>query len=590
MELRDLIARWGDNDGPSAVVEHGANPGLVSHFTKQALEDIARRVPRRTAPARTRDAIEAALRRRRVEPPRAAARRQGRSTSPSATRRSQRAEGRGRVRQHVVGGGLLRGGHRAGRDGLGHAREAAAARSRTRTTGAARATRSAWPSGLQDVGALVGAVRRDRRHGHPPRRGVHDLRAPDGGENGEAVYRPTVHYAYCPADAAMATCTSCRCATTSCSRAQRIMSDEIIDGQDELGVLLMGHPCTAWWTARCSTSRRRAGSCPIRTRPRCRSRRRCSAAVQWMIANPRRGVRVPDELPHEEILAAAKPYLGPIASQRSDWTPLLRWSIRSSASAGRGPRTRTSGSSRRSSCTGPRSGPSGRRTRRTGCAATSRLRASARGRRSTSEVDVLVIGAGLTGASAAYRLAGNGRRVAVRRRRRSGERGERAQRRQLRARAGELGRRLPRARRRACEVPRRPVGGDLARGRAAGVGGAEARRCATGGACASSSSRSDRVRLLPRGLALHRARRRASSAGSSRRRRSSSATARGSSCGPGAGARRVRLRHAPPLALPARRRQLPPVQLRVRPARARDRRGVELYTRLPVWLEARRPT
>ena len=41
MELRDRIARWGDNDGPSAVLDHGANPGLVSHFTKAALADIA---------------------------------------------------------------------------------------------------------------------------------------------------------------------------------------------------------------------------------------------------------------------------------------------------------------------------------------------------------------------------------------------------------------------------------------------------------------------------------------------------------------------------------------------------------------------
>jgi homospermidine synthase len=41
MALRRMIARWGDNDGPTAVLDHGANPGLVSHFTKAALEDIA---------------------------------------------------------------------------------------------------------------------------------------------------------------------------------------------------------------------------------------------------------------------------------------------------------------------------------------------------------------------------------------------------------------------------------------------------------------------------------------------------------------------------------------------------------------------
>jgi homospermidine synthase len=46
MALRRQLQRWGRNDGPSAVVEHGANPGLVSHYTKQALVDIANAVVR----------------------------------------------------------------------------------------------------------------------------------------------------------------------------------------------------------------------------------------------------------------------------------------------------------------------------------------------------------------------------------------------------------------------------------------------------------------------------------------------------------------------------------------------------------------
>ena len=48
--------------------------------------------------------------------------------------------------------------------------------------------------------------------------------------------------------------------------------------------------------------------------------------MQWLLGNPRRGVRLPDELPHQEILDHARPYLGPIASEATDWTPLLRWS------------------------------------------------------------------------------------------------------------------------------------------------------------------------------------------------------------------------------------------------------------------------
>jgi len=42
--IRKMIARWGSNNGPSAVVEHGANPGMVSHLTKQGLSEIAHKL------------------------------------------------------------------------------------------------------------------------------------------------------------------------------------------------------------------------------------------------------------------------------------------------------------------------------------------------------------------------------------------------------------------------------------------------------------------------------------------------------------------------------------------------------------------
>ncbi len=37
-----IALRAGDTDAPTAVITHGANPGLVSHFVKQALLDVAR--------------------------------------------------------------------------------------------------------------------------------------------------------------------------------------------------------------------------------------------------------------------------------------------------------------------------------------------------------------------------------------------------------------------------------------------------------------------------------------------------------------------------------------------------------------------
>ncbi|MEK7720849.1 MAG: saccharopine dehydrogenase NADP-binding domain-containing protein, partial [Elusimicrobiota bacterium] len=39
MNIRRMTAKW-PRGGPTAILEHGANPGLISHFTKQGLLDI----------------------------------------------------------------------------------------------------------------------------------------------------------------------------------------------------------------------------------------------------------------------------------------------------------------------------------------------------------------------------------------------------------------------------------------------------------------------------------------------------------------------------------------------------------------------
>jgi len=57
MRIREMLKTW-DKKGPSAVVEHGANPGLVSHFTKAALVDIASKLKQ---DSKSNDKIETAL-------------------------------------------------------------------------------------------------------------------------------------------------------------------------------------------------------------------------------------------------------------------------------------------------------------------------------------------------------------------------------------------------------------------------------------------------------------------------------------------------------------------------------------------------
>ena len=66
-------------------------------------------------------------------------------------------------------------------------------------------------------------------------------------EKGKAVYRPTMHYAYCPCDCAIVSLNELRCYRYELQPKIRIMNDEITSGADILGALLMGHAYNAWW-------------------------------------------------------------------------------------------------------------------------------------------------------------------------------------------------------------------------------------------------------------------------------------------------------------------------------------------------------
>ena len=107
--------------GPTAVIAHGANPGLVSHFVKQALMNLATRHRREG---------QAADKPRRLGPAGPPARRQGDPHRRARHPGLAQSQGGRRVRQYLVDRRLRLGRQPAVRDGLGHAREGAAGRRR----------------------------------------------------------------------------------------------------------------------------------------------------------------------------------------------------------------------------------------------------------------------------------------------------------------------------------------------------------------------------------------------------------------------------------------------------------------------------
>lgn len=102
---------------------------------------------------------------------------------------------------------------------------------------------------------------------------------------------------------------------------QRITSDEVRSGRDELGVLVMGHSTKRGGRACKRRSKSSLGGAPPE-RENDRSRGLDSRAVGWMLASPSEGVRGPDELPWRDVLDVAGPYVGTLWSGPSEGDPV----------------------------------------------------------------------------------------------------------------------------------------------------------------------------------------------------------------------------------------------------------------------------
>jgi homospermidine synthase len=140
--------------------------------------------------------------------------------------------------------------------------------------------------------------------------------------NGRPAYRPTVHYAYHPTTDAIVSLREVMMRDWQPPKSERIMQDDIVDGIDELGVLLMGHGLGALWYGSQLSIQEAREIIPGQNATALQVCAGVISACVWAARNPTMGYREPEQLPHEEILEIARPYLGPIASVQSDWTPL----------------------------------------------------------------------------------------------------------------------------------------------------------------------------------------------------------------------------------------------------------------------------
>ena len=133
-------------------------------------------------------------------------------------------------------------------------------------------------------------------------------------------FRPSVYYVYQPCDAALASIHELRGRELDMQVKYRIAKDEIISGIDELGVLLIGDDFAAWHGSQLSIDEARK-LIPGESATSTQVVASMLGAIIWAIENPRMGYVEPEEIPYDFILHYADPYLGPVPFVMSDWKP-----------------------------------------------------------------------------------------------------------------------------------------------------------------------------------------------------------------------------------------------------------------------------
>jgi homospermidine synthase len=298
---------------PTAVLTHGANPGLVSHFVKQALLNLARDARMNVAVPKSRAEWGALARALEVKVIHIAERDTQVANVPKrpgefvntwsidgfVSEGSQPAElGWGSHERHFPADGAH---HEFGCDcAIWLSRPGASTRVRTWT-----------PLEGPFHGFLI-------THGESI--SISDYFTV---RDGAAVaYRPTVHYAYHPCDDAVLSVHELAGKNWHQQRTQRLMMDEIVAGIDELGVLLMGHKRGAYWYGSQLSCDEARALVPHNNATSLQVTVAVLAGVVWAIENPTAGIVEPDEMDFARILEICLPYLGTVVGAYGEWTPL----------------------------------------------------------------------------------------------------------------------------------------------------------------------------------------------------------------------------------------------------------------------------
>ena len=315
--LRETVleARRKSPGGPTAVSCCGANPGMVSWFVKQALLDLKRDLKMEGAEPSSRDEWAALAHRLGVKGIHIAERDTQRANTPKPADMF--------VNTWSVEG-FVSEGLQPAELGWGTHEKWVPANARTHETGCQAAIYLMQPGANTRVRTWTPTA--EAHYGflvtHNESISIADYFTVHGSD-GKAVYRPTCHYAYHPCDDAVLSLHEMFGKEGERQADWKILDEkEIVDGRDELGVLLYGHAKNAYWFGSRLSIEETRKLAPYQNATGMQVTSAVLSGMVWALENPEAGIVEADDLDFRRCLEVQRPYLGPVEGHYTDWTPL----------------------------------------------------------------------------------------------------------------------------------------------------------------------------------------------------------------------------------------------------------------------------
>lgn len=316
MKLQKTLSTF--TNQPTAIITHGANPGWVSHFVKEALVDMVNYLEKKGElsehkidkyqkwietqdyPSIAKDLDVQVIHISEKDS------QLSRTPKPKNVFRNTWSA-IGFVEEGVAPAELGWGTHESQDIGVHYdsgPKNQIALRSRGINT---------WVKTWVPSGPLIGMIVR-----HEEAYSISKYLTKDG-------YRPTVHYAYLPCQDAIISLNEIQDKIMTENEIpyykEEILNIDITEGKDELGVLLFSKKLK-WWRGSLLDIEEARMLIPEQSATSIQVGISVLAAVLYILLHPEEGVIHPEQMNHLDILWLIETYLGPIRSMKVNWSPL----------------------------------------------------------------------------------------------------------------------------------------------------------------------------------------------------------------------------------------------------------------------------